>query len=62
MKLQLYASYTACKGIYQGMTIRTAQLPGADNLLGQAGEDLGGLPDRESHYQFLFFIFLSTVS
>ena len=47
----------------QGMTIRTAQLPGAGNLLGWAGEELSGLPDRESLYQFLFlFLFLLTVS
>ena len=37
------------------MTIRTARLPGAGNLLGRAGEDLSGLPDRESRYQFFFF-------
>ncbi len=36
----------------QGMTIRTARLPGAGNLLGRAGEDLGGLPDWASRYQF----------
>ena len=49
------SAYIACKGIYQGMTIRTARLPEAGNLLGRAGEDLGGLPVRESRYQFLFF-------
>ena len=41
---------------FQGMTIRTARLPGAGNLLGWAGEDLSGLPDRESRYHFLFFL------
>ena len=40
----------------QGMTVRTARLPGAGNLLGWAGEDLSGLPDRESHYQFLLTV------
>ena len=41
----------------QGMTIRTARLPGAGNLLGRAGEDLSGLPDWASRYQFFkFFI------
>ena len=45
------------------MTIRTARLPGAGNLLGRAGEDLSGLPDRESRYQFFIFYFiLLTVS
>ena len=34
------------------MTIRTARLPGGD-LFGRAGEDLSGLPDRESRYQLL---------
>ena len=39
------------------MTIRTARLPGAGNLLGRAGEDLSGLPDRASCDQFFkFFI------
>ena len=38
----------------QGMTIRTARLPGAGNLLGRAGEDLSGLPDWASCYQFFF--------
>ena len=38
------------------MTIRTARLPGAGNLLGRAGADLSGLPDRESRYFFLIFI------
>ena len=32
-------------GGWQGMTIRTARLPGAGNLLGRAGKDLSGLPD-----------------
>ena len=36
----------------QGMTIRTARLPGAGNLLGRAGEYLSGLPDWASRYQF----------
>ena len=41
----------------QGKTIRTAWLPGAGNLLGWAGEDLNGLPDWASRYQFFkFFI------
>ena len=35
----------------QGMTVRTARLPGAGNLLGRAGEDLSGLPDWASRYQ-----------
>ena len=42
------------------MTIRTARLPGAGNLLGRAGEDLSGLADRARRYHF--FIFLLTVS
>ena len=42
----------------QGMTIRTAGLPAAGNLLGRAGEDLSGLPDRASCYQFFKFILL----
>ena len=37
-------------GPIQGMTIRTARLPGAGNL----GEDLSGLPDWASCYQFVF--------
>ena len=41
----------------QGMTIRTAQLPGAGNLLGRAGEDLSGLPDQESRYHFFYFFY-----
>ena len=40
---------------HQGMTIRTARLPGAGNLLGRAGEDLSGLPDQESRYQVIFY-------
>ena len=44
--------------IVQGMTIRTARLPEAGNLLGRAGEDLSGLPDRARRYHF----FLLTVS
>ena len=46
----------------QGMTIRTARLPGAGNLLGRAGEDLSGLPDRARRYHFLNFIDSVTVS
>ena len=38
--------------LWQGMTIRTARLPGAGNLLSRAGEDVSGLPDRASCYQF----------
>ena len=45
----------------QGMTIRTARLPEAGNLLGRGGEDLSGLPDRAGCYQFFKF-FLLTVS
>ena len=41
------------------MTIRTARLPGAGNLLGRAGEDLSGLPDRARRY--LFFIFIDSI-
>jgi len=37
----------------QGTTIRTARLPGAGNLLGQAGEDLVGQPDWASCQFFL---------
>ena len=40
----------------QGMTIRTARLPGAGNLLSRAGEDLSGLPGWASCYQFLYFL------
>ena len=40
----------------QGMTIRTARLPGAGNLLGRAGEDLSGQD------VIIFLIFLLTVS
>ena len=47
---QLEVSQHGC----QGMTIRTARLPGAGNLLGRAGEDLSGLPDRASCYQGFF--------
>ena len=39
----------------QGMTIRTAQLPGAGNLLRRAGEDLSGLPDQARHYHFFYW-------
>ena len=48
----------------QGMTIRTARLPRAGNLLSWAGEDLSGLPDQASCYQFVYFFyfFLLTVS
>ena len=38
----------------QGMTIRTARLPGASNLLGRAGEDLSGLSDQARRY-LLFY-------
>ena len=38
--------------IIQGMTIRTAQMPVAGNLLSQAGEDVSGLPDQTSWHQF----------
>ena len=38
----------------QGMTIRTARLPGAGNLLGRAGEDLSSLPDWASRYEWVF--------
>ena len=43
----------------QGMTIRTAQLPEAGNLLGRGGEDLSGLPGRAGCYQFFNFILLT---
>ena len=44
------------------MTIRTARLPGAGNLLGRAGEDLSGLPDWASRYHFLkVFIFIDSI-
>ena len=35
---------------FQGRTIRTAQVPGARNLLSWAGEDLGDLPETASHF------------
>ena len=38
----------------QGMTVRTARLPGASNLLGRAGEDLSGLSDRARRYIFFY--------
>ena len=38
------------------MTIRTARLPGAGNLLARAGEDLSGLPDRARRYHLFYFI------
>ena len=41
----------------QGMTIRTARLPRAGNLLGRAGEDLSGLPDPASRYHFFYFFY-----
>ena len=50
---QLEVSQHGC----QGMTIRTARLPGAGNLLGRAGKNLSGLPDRASRYQFCFISF-----
>ena len=43
----------------QGMTIRTAWLPGAGNLLGRAGEDLSGLPNQARHYHFVFLLKVS---
>ena len=43
------------------MTIRTARLPGAGNLLGQAGEDLSGLPDWASRYQFFLKFFIDSI-
>ena len=43
------------------MTIRTARLLGAGNLLGRPGEDLSGLPDRASCYQFLFYFIDSII-
>ena len=45
----------------QGMTVRTAWLPGAGNLLGRAGEDLSGLPDWASRYHFLIFFIDSII-
>ena len=52
------------------LTTMTARLPGAGNLLGRAGEDLIGLPDRASSYQvfvllffcvLFFFFFLNSI-
>ena len=43
------------------MTIRTARLPRAGNLLDRAGEDLSGLPDRASCYQFFFSFFIDSI-
>ena len=40
----------------QGMTIRTARLPGAGNLLGRAGEDFSGLPGQASCISFYFIL------
>ena len=45
----------------QGMTIRTARLPGAGNLLGRAGEDLSGLPDRAGCYQFFVVVVVDSI-
>ena len=45
----------------QGMTIRTARLPRAGNLLGRAGEDLSGLPDQTSCYQFFYSQYLISI-
>ena len=42
--------------MWQGMTIRTARLPGAGNLPGRAGEDLSGLPNRARRYHLFIFI------
>ena len=47
--------------LYQGMTIRTARLLGAGNLLGQAGEDLSGLPDWASRYQIVLVFFIDSI-
>ena len=44
------------------MTIKTARLPRAGNLLSRAGEDLSGVPDWASRYQFFYFFILLTVS
>ena len=48
--------------IIQGMTIRTARMPGAGNLLSRAGGDVSGQPDQTSCHQFFFKFFLLTVS
>ena len=62
MPLSPFPSYFHRVTDVQDMTVRTARLPGAGNLLGRAGEDLSGLPDRESRYQFLFyFIFIDSI-
>ena len=54
----LYLLLTVLTWLYlQGMTIRTARLPGAGNLLGRAGKNISGLPDRASRYQFCFISF-----
>ena len=50
-RFQLEVSQHGC----QGMTIRTARLPGAGNLLGRAGEDLSDLPDRASRYHCFYW-------
>ena len=47
--------------LLQGMTIRTARLPGAGNLLGRAGEDLSGLPGWANRYQFFYFFIDSII-
>ena len=46
---------------HQGMTIRTARLPGAGNLLGRAGEDLSGLPNPASCYHFFIDFFVDSI-
>ena len=45
----------------EGMTIRTARLAGAGNLLGRAGEDLSGLPDRAGCYQFFVVVVVDSI-
>jgi len=52
--------YGSLQGV-QGMTVRTARLPRAGNLLGGAGEDLSGLPDWAGCYQFLFYFIDSII-
>ena len=55
--LTLTCSIFSYKTLTHGMTIRTARLPRAGNLLSRAGEDLSGLPDWASRYQFLKFFY-----
>ena len=47
--------------IIQGMTIRTAQMPGAGNLLSRADEDVSGLPDQTSCHQFFYCFFIDSI-